>query len=62
MSRGAFYASFANKGALLLDLMRRTMATEPPHWLRLADESVDVQTALRGMDERALSRGGITRS
>jgi AcrR family transcriptional regulator len=52
-TRGAFYANFANKGSLLLDLMRRKMAAESPHWVRLADESVDVETALRGMDERA---------
>ena len=52
-TRGAFYANFPNKESLLLDLMRSKMAAESPHWVRLADESTDVEEALRAMDARA---------
>nr|WP_315183011.1 TetR family transcriptional regulator [uncultured Albidiferax sp.] len=52
-TRGAFYANFTNKESLLLDLMRSKMVNESPHWVRLADESTDVEDALRAMDLRA---------
>lgn len=52
-TRGAFYANFPNKESLLLDLMRQKMALESPHWVRLAEESIDMEEALRAMDERA---------
>jgi AcrR family transcriptional regulator len=52
-TRGAFYANFPNKESLLLDLMRDKMAAESPHWVRLADESTDVEVALREMYDRA---------
>lgn len=52
-TRGAFYANFANKESLLLDLMRSKMATESPNWVKLADESPDIETTLRAMDQRA---------
>lgn len=52
-TRGAFYANFPNKESLLLDLMRGKMAAESPHWVRLADESTDVEVALREMYARA---------
>ncbi len=52
-TRGAFYANFTNKESLLLDLMRRKMVNESPHWVRLADESTDIEEALRAMDTRA---------
>lgn len=51
-TRGAFYANFPNKESLLLDLMRSKMAHEAPHWVRLADESVDIETTLREIDLR----------
>lgn len=52
-TRGAFYANFPNKESLLLDLLRSKMATESPNWVRLADESLDIESTLRAMDQRA---------
>lgn len=46
-TRGAFYANFPNKESLLLDLMRSKMANEAPQWVRLADESADLEATLR---------------
>ncbi|MDB5869800.1 MAG: TetR/AcrR family transcriptional regulator [Polaromonas sp.] len=53
LSKGAFYANFRNKEALLLDLMRRDAAAEAPEWVQLADEGSDIEDILRGMHRRA---------
>lgn len=53
LSKGAFYANFRNKEALLLDLMRRDAAAEAPQWVQLADEGSDIEAVLRGMHQRA---------
>jgi AcrR family transcriptional regulator len=52
-TRGAFYANFPNKESLLLDLMASKMAAESPNWVRLADESSDIEQTLRDMGQRA---------
>jgi AcrR family transcriptional regulator len=52
-TRGAFYAHFPNKESLLLDLMGSKMAAESPNWVRLADESADIEGMLRDMGARA---------
>lgn len=52
-SKGAFYANFPNKEALLLDLMQTNAAMEAPQWVRLTEESHDIDDMLHSMEDRA---------
>jgi AcrR family transcriptional regulator len=53
-TRGAFYANFENKQALLLDLIGERMATEQASWLELSESELELDTLLDTLNERAL--------
>ena len=52
-SRGAFYANFENKQALLLTLIGERMAEEQAEWLALTDSALDLDALLSTLNERA---------
>lgn len=51
-TRGAFYANFENKQALLLELISEHINAEQVSWLELANSQLDLETLLRTLDER----------
>lgn len=53
-TRGAFYANYENKQALLLELISERMASEQGSWLELAHSELDLDTLLDVLNERAL--------
>jgi AcrR family transcriptional regulator len=53
-TRGAFYANYENKQALLLELMSERMASEQASWLELTDSALDLDALLAALNERAL--------
>jgi AcrR family transcriptional regulator len=60
-TRGAFYANYENKQALLLELISERMASEQASWLELAQSTLDLETLLDVLNERALhfDAGGL---
>lgn len=53
-TRGAFYANYENKQALLLELISERMASEQASWLELAQSPLDLDALLDVLNERAL--------
>ena len=53
-TRGAFYANFENKQALLLDLIGERITTEQARWLELTQSGLDLETLLDTFNERSL--------
>ena len=53
-TRGAFYANYENKQALLLALMSERMASEQASWLELTGSALDLDALLAALNERAL--------
>ncbi len=51
-TRGAFYANFENKQALLLELISEHIQVEQESWLELANGPLDLETLLSTLDER----------
>ena len=53
-TRGAFYANFENKQALLLDLVGERIANEQASWLELTESGLDLETLLDTLNERSV--------
>jgi AcrR family transcriptional regulator len=53
-SRGAFYANFENKQALLLDLIGERITTEQASWLELTESGLDLETLLDTFNNRSI--------
>lgn len=53
-SRGAFYANFENKQALLLELIGERITTEQASWLELTDSGLDLETLLDTFNDRSI--------
>ncbi|MDY0013618.1 MAG: TetR family transcriptional regulator [Rhodocyclaceae bacterium] len=53
-TRGAFYANFENKRALLLDLIREKLSTELGIWQTLTERPWDLQDLFEILNRRAL--------
>ncbi|MDB5929460.1 MAG: TetR family transcriptional regulator [Polaromonas sp.] len=53
-SRGAFYANFENKQALLLDLIGERITTEQVSWLELTESGLDLETLLDTFNDRSM--------
>lgn len=51
-TRGAFYANFENKQALLFDLISEHIMAEQESWLELANSQLDLDTLLQTLDQR----------
>lgn len=51
-TRGAFYAHFENKQALLLDLIGEHTLNEQAAWIELAEGPLDLELLLQRLDER----------
>lgn len=51
-TRGAFYANFENKQALLFDLISEHITAEQASWLELANSRLDLDTLLQTLDQR----------
>lgn len=51
-SRGAFYANFANKEDLLLDIMRTSYSREAENWIALLKSENDLEALLPVLRER----------
>src|SRR5438132_1554545 len=52
-TRGAFYANYANKQDLLLDLLGARMEAEQASWIALANAPANLEATLQLLDERA---------
>ena len=51
-TRGAFYANFENKQALLFELISEHITAEQASWLELANSRLDLDTLLQTLDQR----------
>lgn len=53
-TRGAFYANFENKQALLLELIGERIGAEQASWIELTQSDLDLETLLDTFNARAL--------
>lgn len=51
-TRGAFYANYENKQALLLDLIRESISSEQASWLELTHSQLSLEELLATLDAR----------
>jgi AcrR family transcriptional regulator len=51
-TRGAFYANYENKQALLLDLIREKFSGEIENWLELSESSIELEGLLVVLNDR----------